>query len=118
MAFLKTGDGGKNAVSFQLSSPSGGSTNFTGYGIYNPNDKTVRIYASGWGNNVTTNIVAEGIPSQYRPTSGKKLVGLWSAIDSNQMTPVNFYVNSNNGTVYQDNAGSYSKFIVVGEYTL
>ena len=118
MAFLRTGDG-KNAVSFQLSSPSGGLTNFTGYGIYDPNGKTVRIYASGWGNNVSTNTVAEGIPSQYRPTTGgTKLVGLWSAVDSNQMTPVNFYVNQNNGTVYQDYASAYSKFIVEGEYTL
>lgn len=125
MAFLRTGDGGSGggstpATRFALSAPTGGSATFIGYGIYDPNARTVRIYAAGLGTNVTTTngIVAEGIPSAYRPGAAVDVGGMWVQSGGGDMNVLPFVINTDGTIQINYSNKTYQKFNVIGEYTL
>lgn len=95
---------------FTLNKISNAQIQFTGYGIYQKSTNTVRIYLSALGS-VTSNLVAQGIPAKYRPSTSKSVPVIASG------TAGLGYIKTD-GTIEQQITGTYNSVFAVGEYDL
>ncbi len=96
---------------FDIPKVSTAQTDFVGYGMYDADKNTVRVYLEARGTAVSGINLSGAIAEKYRPKANAYLVGV---VNGSPCT----CVMSTAGIISQTLTGSSTSAFVIGEYTL
>lgn len=96
---------------FNIGRISSAQTDFIGYGVYDADKNTVRVYLEARGTAVSSTNLSAAIAEKYRPKANASLIGVVNG------SPCSCGM-STAGVIYQNLTSSSTSAFVTGEYSL